>query len=137
VSVVDARLPALVLFVKHWAKVQGINDASQGTCNVLLLLLLSLLLLLLSVCLSACLSVCVSVVDARLPALVLFVKHWAKVQGINDASQGTVSSYSLVLMVIHYLQCMCYFHHHIIIILLLLKTINAPAKQDIVFVTVQ
>jgi len=45
------------------------------------------------------------VVDWRLAPLVLFIKHWAKVQGINDASQGTVSSYSLVLMVIHYLQC--------------------------------
>jgi len=47
----------------------------------------------------------VSAVDWRLAPLVLFIKHWAKVQGINDASQGTVSSYSLVLMVIHYLQC--------------------------------
>jgi len=49
--------------------------------------------------------VCVRVVDWRLSPLVQFVKHWAKVQGINDASQGTVSSYSLVLLVIHYLQC--------------------------------
>jgi len=48
---------------------------------------------------------CVYVVDWRLSRLVQFVKHWAKVQGINDASQGTVSSYSLVLMVVHYLQC--------------------------------
>jgi len=44
-------------------------------------------------------------VDARLRPLVMFVKQWAKVQNINDASQGTISSYSLVLMVIHYLQC--------------------------------
>jgi DNA polymerase sigma len=44
-------------------------------------------------------------VDWRLAPLVVFIKHWAKVQGINDASQGTVSSYSLVLMIIHYLQC--------------------------------
>ena len=52
--------------------------------------------------------VCVRVVDWRLSPLVQFVKHWAKVQGINDASQGTVSSYSLVLLVIHYLQCKPY-----------------------------
>ena len=51
-----------------------------------------------------CVCVC-NVVDWRLSPLVQFVKHWAKVQGINDASQGTVSSYSLVLMVVHYLQC--------------------------------
>jgi len=44
-------------------------------------------------------------VDWRLAPLVVFVKHWAKVQGINDASHGTISSYSLVLMIIHYLQC--------------------------------
>ena len=47
----------------------------------------------------------ISKVDPRLAPLVLFVKHWAKVQDINDASRGTISSYSLVLMVIHYLQC--------------------------------
>ena len=44
-------------------------------------------------------------VDQRVRPLVMFVKHWAKFQNINDASQGTISSYSLVLMVIHYLQC--------------------------------
>ena len=45
--------------------------------------------------------------DWRVSCLVLFVKHWAKQQNINDASQGTISSYSLVLMVIHYMQCGC------------------------------
>ena len=57
-----------------------------------------------------------SAVDPRLRPLVMFVKHWAKFQNINDASQGTVSSYSLALMVIHYLQCksalchLCWFY---------------------------
>jgi len=48
---------------------------------------------------------CSLAVDPRVRPLVMFVKHWAKFQNINDASQGTVSSYSLSLMVIHYLQC--------------------------------
>ncbi len=43
--------------------------------------------------------------DWRVAPLVLFIKHWARMQNINDASQGTISSYSLVLMIIHYLQC--------------------------------
>ena len=34
----------------------------------------------------------------------MLVKKWAKTHGINDASQGTLSSYALTLMVIHYLQ---------------------------------
>jgi len=54
-----------------------------------------------------CVCVYTAAVDWRVSPLVLFVKHWAKLQGINDASQGTVSSYSVVLMVIHYLQCEC------------------------------
>ena len=36
--------------------------------------------------------------------MVILVKKWAKTHGINDASQGTLSSYALTLMVIHYLQ---------------------------------
>ena len=36
--------------------------------------------------------------------MVMLVKKWAKTHGINDASQGTLSSYALTLMVIHYLQ---------------------------------
>lgn len=43
-------------------------------------------------------------VDSRVRPLVVVVKKWAKTQGINDASQGTLSSYALTLMVIHYLQ---------------------------------
>jgi len=36
---------------------------------------------------------------------VMVVKEWAKRRGINNASRSTFTSYSLVLMVIHYLQC--------------------------------
>lgn len=46
-------------------------------------------------------------IDKRLPPLVLLVKMWARFHGINDAKNNTLSSYSLVLMVIHYLQCAC------------------------------
>jgi len=54
----------------------------------------------------ACLiDLCRLAVDVRVRPLVMFVKHWAKFQNINDASQGTISSYSLALMVINYLQC--------------------------------
>lgn len=36
--------------------------------------------------------------------LVVLIKHWAKQRDLNDALQGTLSSYSYVLLVIHYLQ---------------------------------
>lgn len=42
--------------------------------------------------------------DWRLKPLVLIVKLWAQFHRINDAKMMTVSSYSLVLMVIHFLQ---------------------------------
>uniref|UniRef100_A0A915EM30 Poly(A) RNA polymerase mitochondrial-like central palm domain-containing protein n=1 Tax=Ditylenchus dipsaci TaxID=166011 RepID=A0A915EM30_9BILA len=40
--------------------------------------------------------------DERVAPLVLLVKSWAKKHGINNARENTLSSYSLVLMVIHY-----------------------------------
>ncbi|KFP08257.1 Poly(A) RNA polymerase GLD2 [Calypte anna] len=43
-------------------------------------------------------------VESRVRPLVLVVKKWARFHDINDASRGTLSSYSLVLMVLHYLQ---------------------------------
>ena len=43
-------------------------------------------------------------VDYRVRPLVMLVKKWAKKHDINDASHGTLSSYALTLMVIHYLQ---------------------------------
>ncbi|KAK5998131.1 Terminal uridylyltransferase cid1 [Cladobotryum mycophilum] len=46
---------------------------------------------------------CYSHTDARVRPMVLFVKHWAKVRGINSGYRGTLSSYGYVLMVLHYL----------------------------------
>lgn len=42
--------------------------------------------------------------DWRLRPLVIVVKLWAQFHYINNAKDMTISSYSLVLMVIHYLQ---------------------------------
>uniref|UniRef100_A0A1A8ESK6 polynucleotide adenylyltransferase n=1 Tax=Nothobranchius korthausae TaxID=1143690 RepID=A0A1A8ESK6_9TELE len=42
--------------------------------------------------------------DARVKPLILVIKKWARHHKINDASKGTLSSYTLVLMVLHYLQ---------------------------------
>lgn len=46
-------------------------------------------------------------VDRRVQPLVIVIKLWARKNKINDAYNKTLSSYSLVLMVIHYLQCGC------------------------------
>ncbi|KAK2538836.1 Papd4 [Columba guinea] len=43
-------------------------------------------------------------IESRVRPLVLVIKKWARFHDINDASRGTLSSYSLVLMVLHYLQ---------------------------------
>ncbi|XP_063235132.1 poly(A) RNA polymerase gld-2 homolog A-like [Bacillus rossius redtenbacheri] len=48
---------------------------------------------------------CYSQMDWRVRPLVLIVKLWAQHHDINDAKNMTISSYSLVLMVIHFLQC--------------------------------
>ncbi|XP_028406866.1 poly(A) RNA polymerase GLD2-A-like [Dendronephthya gigantea] len=45
--------------------------------------------------------------DWRVQPLIMIVKKWAKRHGINDASKGTLSSYSIVMMVLHYLQDPC------------------------------
>jgi len=45
--------------------------------------------------------------DWRVRPLVMTVKHWAKRQQIGDASRRTISSYSLELMTIHFLQAGC------------------------------
>ncbi|KAM5264461.1 poly(A) RNA polymerase GLD2 isoform 12-T12 [Ctenodactylus gundi] len=42
--------------------------------------------------------------ENRVRPLVLVIKKWASHHAINDASRGTLSSYSLVLMALHYLQ---------------------------------
>ncbi|OAQ96552.1 hypothetical protein LLEC1_02353 [Akanthomyces lecanii] len=46
---------------------------------------------------------CYSWTDPRVRRMVLFIKHWAKVRGINSGYRGTLSSYGYVLMVLHYL----------------------------------
>ncbi|KAM7311626.1 poly(A) RNA polymerase gld-2 homolog A [Ixodes scapularis] len=50
---------------------------------------------------------CYSRLDWRVAPLALAVKAWAEHHGINQAKFMTLSSYSLVLMLIHYLQCGC------------------------------
>lgn len=45
-----------------------------------------------------------NVVDWRLQPLAVIVKLWAQYHDINNAKDLTISSYSLILMVIHYLQ---------------------------------
>lgn len=47
---------------------------------------------------------CYSQLDWRVRPLALVVKMWAQHHNINDAKNMTISSYSLVLMVIHFLQ---------------------------------
>ncbi|XP_019956470.1 poly(A) RNA polymerase GLD2 isoform X2 [Paralichthys olivaceus] len=42
--------------------------------------------------------------DLRIRPLILVIKKWAWHHQINDASKGTLSSYTLVLMILHYLQ---------------------------------
>uniref|UniRef100_A0A914YGF4 PAP-associated domain-containing protein n=1 Tax=Panagrolaimus superbus TaxID=310955 RepID=A0A914YGF4_9BILA len=42
--------------------------------------------------------------DYRVRPLVLLVKEWAKQKDINDSTRSSFTSYSLVLMVLHYLQ---------------------------------
>ncbi|XP_063051197.1 poly(A) RNA polymerase GLD2 [Engraulis encrasicolus] len=42
--------------------------------------------------------------EKRVRPIVLLIKKWAGYYGINNASRGTLSSYTLVLMVLHYLQ---------------------------------
>ncbi|KAG8185463.1 hypothetical protein JTE90_019722 [Oedothorax gibbosus] len=46
-------------------------------------------------------------IDPRVAPLVITVKTWAKHYDINDASRNSLSSYSIVLMVLHYLQYRC------------------------------
>jgi len=43
-------------------------------------------------------------IDDRFPALCLLVKHWAKKNSIGDAMNGMLNSYSIILLVIHFLQ---------------------------------
>ncbi|VDM27156.1 unnamed protein product, partial [Hydatigera taeniaeformis] len=46
-------------------------------------------------------------VDSRLTPLGMFVKHWAQNMDIHGADRGRLSTYALLLMLIHFLQCGC------------------------------
>jgi terminal uridylyltransferase len=46
---------------------------------------------------------CYSHCDPRVKLMILFVKNWAKLRGINTPYRGSLSSYGYVLMVLHYL----------------------------------
>lgn len=50
-------------------------------------------------------------VEKRVRPIILVIKKWASHHRINDASRGTLSSYTLVLMVLHYLQSKCQRRH--------------------------
>ena len=43
-------------------------------------------------------------IDERVPSLGILVKYWAKTCNICDASQGSLSSYAHMILVLHYLQ---------------------------------
>ncbi|CAD7962819.1 unnamed protein product [Amoebophrya sp. A120] len=46
--------------------------------------------------------------EPKLHTLGMWLKAWASARGINDRSRGTLSSFSIVLMLINYLQTKCY-----------------------------
>ncbi|CAI5437604.1 unnamed protein product [Caenorhabditis angaria] len=46
-----------------------------------------------------------SQIDGRFVSMALLIKHWAIRNEINDAMSGTLNSYSLILLVVHFLQC--------------------------------
>ena len=43
-------------------------------------------------------------IDERVASLGILVKYWAKICNICDASQGSLSSYAYIILVLHYLQ---------------------------------
>ena len=42
--------------------------------------------------------------DPRVKELAYVVKHWAKRRCVNNASEGTLSSYGYLLCLVHFLQ---------------------------------
>ena len=46
-------------------------------------------------------------IDERFPALCLLIKHWAMKSNIKSSLDGTFNSYSLNLLVLHFMQCAC------------------------------
>jgi DNA polymerase sigma len=45
-----------------------------------------------------------SLIDERFAQLVVLVKAWAKGRGVNSSVHGTLNSFGLSLLVLHYLQ---------------------------------
>lgn len=43
-------------------------------------------------------------IDKRLQTMGIVLKYWSKIRNINDRSKGFLSSFSLILMIIHFLQ---------------------------------
>lgn len=43
-------------------------------------------------------------IDPRVRNLVFLIKHWAKNRHLNSPSDGTLSSYGFILLLIHFLQ---------------------------------
>lgn len=43
-------------------------------------------------------------VDPRVRQLAYVVKYWARRRHINNASEGTLSSYAYILLILHFLQ---------------------------------
>ncbi|KAK5651544.1 hypothetical protein OQA88_11909 [Cercophora sp. LCS_1] len=52
---------------------------------------------------NTCLLRCYTCCDPRVRPLILFVKRWARVRGINSPYRGTLGSYGYALMMLHYL----------------------------------
>ena len=45
--------------------------------------------------------------DARVRPLIMAIKRWASLRGINSPTNATLTSYAWTLLVIHFLQCGC------------------------------
>ncbi|ETV93101.1 hypothetical protein, variant 2 [Aphanomyces invadans] len=45
-----------------------------------------------------------ALIDPRVRQLAYLLKHWVKQRGINNAADGTLSSYGYILLLLHYLQ---------------------------------
>uniref|UniRef100_A0A915CJR9 PAP-associated domain-containing protein n=1 Tax=Parascaris univalens TaxID=6257 RepID=A0A915CJR9_PARUN len=44
-------------------------------------------------------------IDSRFPALCMTIKRWAEAANINMPMNGTLNSYTIKLMIVHFLQC--------------------------------
>ncbi|KAF9419913.1 hypothetical protein HW555_003746 [Spodoptera exigua] len=73
---------------------------------------------------------CFSRLDWRVRPLVALTKLWAQAHDINDARHRTLSSYSLTLMVIHFLQC-TYTQYYLHKIELAICTLNRSSLAEL------